>query len=187
MLNNANNALLFLVDTVLSLYIIVVLLRVILQLVHADFRNPVSQFVWQTTRTPVNVLRQVIPRWRNWDVPALVFALILAYILIQIDLALGAPGFGPQLLASVAWAILKLATLLCNLYFFTILIQALMSWISPNQYTPATAILFTINEPLLRPVRRVLPSIAGLDLSPLVVVVVLEVISRLLPLPGLFR
>ncbi|WP_423823399.1 YggT family protein [Salinisphaera sp. SPP-AMP-43] len=187
MINNTNNALLFLVDTVLSLYILVVLLRVILQLVHADFRNPVSQFVWQTTRTPVNLLRAVIPRWRNWDVPALVFALILSYILIQIDLALGAPGFGPQLLPSVAWALLKLATLVCNLYFFTLIIQAVMSWISPNQYSPATAILFTINEPLLRPVRNVIPAIGGLDLSPLVVIIALQVFSRLLPLPGLFR
>ncbi|HET7315104.1 YggT family protein [Salinisphaera sp.] len=187
MINNANNALLFLVDTVLSLYIIVVLLRVILQLVHADFMNPVSQFVWQTTRMPVNVLRHAIPRWRNWDVPALVFGLILSYILIQIDLALGAPGFGPQLLPSVAWAILKMITLACDLYFFTILIQALLSWISPNRYTPATAILFTINEPLLRPVRGVIPTIGGLDLSPLVVIIALEVVSRLLPLPGLFR
>lgn len=187
MINHANHALLFLVDTVLSLYIIVVLLRVILQLVHADFRNPVSQFVWQTTRLPVNLLRAVIPRWRNWDIPALVFGLILCYILIQIDLALGAPGFGPQLLPSIAWAILKLLTLVCNLYFFTILIQALMSWISPNQYSPATAILFSVNEPLLRPVRGVIPTIGGLDLSPLVVIIALEVVSRLLPLPGLFR
>lgn len=187
MTDNANTALLFLVDTVLSLYILVVLLRVILQLVHADFHNPVSQFVWQTTRMPVNLLRAVIPRWRNWDIPALGFGLILSYILIQIDLALGAPGFGPQLLPSVAWAILKMITLACNLYFFTILIQALMSWISPNQYSPVTAILFTINEPLLRPVRGVIPTIAGIDLSPLVVIIGLEVISRLLPLPGLFR
>lgn len=187
MLGNPNGALLFLVDTVLSLYILVVLLRVIFQLVHVDFHNPISQFVWHTTRTPVNVMRHAIPRWRNWDLPALVFALILSYVLIQIDLALGAPGFGPQLLASVAWAILKLVTLLCNLYFFTLIVQAIMSWIAPQQYSPATAILFALNEPLLRPVRRVLPAIAGLDLSPLVVIIALQLLSRLLPLPGLFR
>ncbi|MDA3942785.1 MAG: YggT family protein [Bacteroidetes bacterium] len=187
MLSNTNNALLFLVDTVLSLYIVVVLLRVILQLVHADFRNPISQFVWQITRMPVNFLRRAIPRWRNVDVPALLFALMLCYILIQIDLALAAPGFGPQWLMAIAWAILKAAVLLCNFYFMTILIQAIMSWISPNQYSPATALLFTINEPLLRPVRNFLPVLGGLDLSPLVVIIALQVVSRLLPLPGLFR
>jgi len=187
MMANTNNALLFLVDTVLSLYILVVLLRVILQLVHADFMNPVSQFVWQITRAPVNFLRNVIPRYRNWDMPALVFVFILCYGLIEAILALGAPGYGPQFIPAVAWAILKAATLLCNLYFFTLIIQAVMSWFSPNQYSPATAILFTINEPLLRPVRRVIPSFSGIDLSPLVVIIGLQLVSRLLPLPGLFR
>lgn len=187
MISHANNALLFLIDTVLSLYILVVLLRIILQLVHADFRNPISQFVWRITRLPVNYLRSVIPRWSNFDLPAAVFAFILTYLLIQADLALGAPGFGPQLLPSIGWAVLKLITLVCNLYFFTIIIQALMSWFSHNQYSPATAVLHTINEPLLRPVRNILPTIGGLDLSPVPVIIGLELISRLLPLPGLFR
>jgi len=187
MLSNTNNALLFLIDTVMSLYIIIVVLRVILQMVHADFRNPISQFVWQITRVPVNFLRKIIPRWRNVDLPAVVFALILCYILIQIDLFLVAPEFGPQLLPAIAWAVLKAAVLVCNFYFMTVLIQAIMSWISPNQHSPATALLFTINEPLLRPVRNTLPAIGGLDLSPLVVIIVLQVVSRLLPLPALFR
>lgn len=187
MMQHANSALLFLVNTLLSLYILVVLLRVILQLVHADFRNPISQFVWRVTRTPVNFLRRLIPRWHNWDVPALVFALILSYLLIQADLALGAPGFGQQPIMSLAWAVMKMITLVCNLYFFTIIIQAVMSWFAPNQNSPATAILFAINEPLLRPVRGVIPAIGGLDLSPVVVIIAVEIISLLLPLPGLFR
>lgn len=187
MLSNTNNALLFLVDTVLSLYIVVVLLRVILQLVHADFRNPISQFVWHATRVPVNFLRRVIPRWHNIDVPAVLFALVLCYVLIEIDLALAAPEFGPQLLPAVAWAVLKAAVLLCNFYFMTILVQAIMSWVSPNQYSAATALLHTVNDPLLRPVRNILPALGGIDLSPLVVIIALQVVSRLLPLPGLFR
>ncbi|MES1925781.1 hypothetical protein T31B1_10658 [Salinisphaera sp. T31B1] len=187
MLGHANNALLFLVDTVFALYIVVVLLRVILQLVHADFRNPISQFVWRFTATPVGLIGRLVPRWRNLDVPALVFAIALCFINIEIDLALAAPGFGAQPAMAVVWAVLKAGVLICNFYFFTILIQALMSWISPNQYSPATAMLFTINEPLLRPVRNILPPLGGLDLSPLVVIIGLQVISRLLPLPGLFR
>ncbi len=184
---NANNALLFLVDTLFSLYIVVLLLRVMLQLVHADFRNPISQFVWKATATPVGLIGRVIPRWRNVDLPALVFALALCFINIQIDLALAAPGFGAQPVLALWWAVLKAGVLVCNFYFFTILIQALMSWISPGQYSPATAMLWTINEPLLRPIRNVMPPLGGLDLSPLVVIIGLQVISRLLPLPGLFR
>ncbi|GAB3678769.1 YggT family protein [Salinisphaera aquimarina] len=185
--NNANDALLFLVDTVLALYIVVVLLRALLQLVHADFRNPISQFVWRATAMPVGFLARVIPRWRNVDVPALVFAVALCFLNIEIDLALAAPGFGAQPLMALWWAVLKAGVLVCNFYFFTILIQAIMSWVSPGQYSPATALLVTINEPLLRPVRNTLPAMGGLDLSPLVVIIGLQVVSRLLPLPGLFR
>lgn len=184
---NANNALLFLVDTVIALYTAVVLLRVILQLVHADFRNPISQFVWQATRMPVGMAGRLIPRWRNLDVPALVFAVVLCLINIQVDLWLAAPEFGGQPLLTLWWAVLKTGVLICNFYFFTILVQALMSWIAPNQYSPAAAMLFTVNEPLLRPVRQYMPSLGGLDLSPLVVIIGLQVVSRLLPLPGLFR
>lgn len=187
MVNNANNALLFLVDTVFALYIVVILLRALLQWVHADFRNPISQFVWRATAVPVGFLARFVPRWRNLDIPALVFAVALCFVNIQIDLALAAPGFGAQPLLALWWAVLKSGVLLCNFYFFTILIQALMSWISPGQYSPATALLWTINEPLLRPVRNIIPPLGGLDLSPLAIIIGLQVVSRLLPLPGLFR
>ncbi len=187
MYDNANNALLFLVDTVFALYIIVVLLRILLQLTHADYRNPVTQFVWRATAPPVDFLALGIPRWRNVDIPAMVFVVVLCFINIEIDLFLGAMNWSGQPLMALWWAVLKALVLVCNLYFFTILIQALMSWLSPGQYSPATAVLWTINEPVLRPVRNRLPLIAGLDLSPLVVIILIQVVSRLLPLPGLFR
>lgn len=184
---HSSNALLFLVDTVFAMYITVVLLRVMLPLVHADFRNPISQFIWRATSTPVGYISRVVPRWRNIDVPALVFALALCFINIQIDMALVSAAFAASPLLVILWALLKIGVLICNFFTFSILIQALMSWISPNQYSPATALLFTVNEPLLRPVRSRMPALGGLDLSPLVVILALQVISRLLPLPGLFR
>ncbi len=187
MYDNANNALLFLIDTVFALYIIVVLLRILLQLTHADFRNPVSQFVWQATGPPVGLLARGIPRWRNFDVPAAVFVVLLCFINIEIDLWLNALDLSAQPAMALWWAVLKALVLVCNLYFFTILIQALMSWLSPGQHSPATAVLWSINEPVLRPVRSRLPTIGGLDLSPLVVIILIQVVSRLLPLPGLFR
>lgn len=184
---NPTNALLFLIDTVFALYIIVVLLRALLQWVHADFRNPISQFVWRATALPVGFLARGIPRWRNLDIPAVVLAVALCFVNIEIDLLLAAPEFGAQPMLALWWSVLKALVLVCNFYFFTILIQALMSWISPGQYSPATALLWTINEPLLRPVRNIMPPLGGLDLSPLVVIIGLQVVSRLLPLPGLLR
>lgn len=187
MYDNANQALLFLIDTVFALYIIVVLLRALLQLSHTDFYNPISQFVQQATDAPVALLAYVVPRWRNVDIPAIVFALILCFINIELDLLLHPLDMGGQPLAALGWSVLKALVLLCNLFTFTILIQALATWLAPGTHSPATAVLWSVNEPLLRPVRNYIPPVGGLDISPLIVIIALQVVSRLLPLPGVFR
>lgn len=187
MYDNANDALLFLVDTLFALYIIVVLLRLLLQYTHADFYNPISQFVWQVTRLPVDLLARATPRWGRFDTAAALFVLVLCFLNIQADIWLHPLDIRAQPLMSLWWSVLKAAVLLCNLYFFTILVQVLVSWLSPGSHSPATAVLWSLNEPLLRPIRQYLPPIGGLDISPLVVMIGLQVVSRLLPLPGLFR
>lgn len=187
MYSHANQALLFLVDTVFTLYTIVVIARVLLQATHAPFNNPVSQFVYRVTQYPVKFLAKGIPRWRGLDVPAIVFTVILCFINIEIDLLITPFSVNAQPLLPLWWAILKTIIVVCDLYFFTILVQALLSWLRPNQYSPATAVLWNLNEPLLRPVRSRMPTIAGLDLSPVVILIALQVISLLLPLPPLFR
>lgn len=191
MLDNALRALVFVIETLASLYALVVLLRVLLQLVHANFYNPVSQFVWQATRIPVGWVSALIPRRGNLDIPALVLALIICYLCIEAVLALGAAMQGVPIdiaqlrpASALAWAVFKAIVLVCNLYTVTILIQVLVSWLAPRQYSSATVLLHTLNEPLLHPVRTRVPPIGGLDLSPLVVIIVLQVISILLPLPG---
>lgn len=180
---NASNALLFLLDTLFMLYVIVLLVRVLLQLTHAPFHNPISQLVWRVTARPVAILAMGIPRWRNIDIPAVVLAILLCLLNIELGLLLTPGSAGIPILAAVGFAVLKLVRLLCNLYFFTILVEALMSWLSSARYSPAAAILTTLNAPLLRPVRRRLPSIAGLDLSPLVVLIALQVVIVLLQPP----
>lgn len=194
MLGNGLRALIFIVDTLLSLYALVVLLRVLLQLVHANFYNPLSQFVWQATRVPVRWIGNLIPRRASLDVPALILALVICYVDIEVILALTASMRGlsvdwAQLRPAVAlaWAVFKVVELVCNLFTFTILIQALLSWLAPQQHSPATALMRTLNEPLLRPVRTYMPPLGGIDLSPLVVILVLQVINILLPLPGVLH
>ncbi|MDN5862204.1 MAG: YggT family protein [Salinisphaera sp.] len=179
------NALLFLIDTLFALYIIALLLRALLQITHADFYNPVSQFIWRVTRAPVDLLTKLIPRWRNIDLAALVLVLLLCFANIELKLWLVQTAASAPLAAW--WALLKAAALLCNLFTFTILIQALASWLAPTTHSPATAVLWSVNEPLLGPVRRWVPPIGGLDISPLIVIIALQVVSRLLPLPGLLR
>jgi YggT family protein len=85
------------------------------------------------------------------------------------------------------YAVLKLIVMALNLYTFALVIQAILSWVGPGVNNPAGSILWSINEPLLRPVRRVIPPFSGLDLSPLVVIVLLQFLKLLVPMPGIFR
>lgn len=182
---NASNAALFLVTTLFDLTLWLFLLRVILQWVRADFYNPISQLIWKATRYPTDWMRRYIPNARNINTAAalLVGVIAVAYIYVVV----GMLGFSVSPLSAGWFALLKLAVVTVNLYTFTIFVQALLSWLGPGVSNPATNILWSMNEPVLRPARRILPPISGLDLSPLLVILLLQVLNRLLPLPGVFR
>jgi len=177
---NSTNALFFLVSTLFELYMGLLLLRVILQWVRADFYNPLSQFIWKVTNPPVLPLRKLVPRWKNLDTAALFVLLLVAVIYI---LVLGWL-FGVKVpLWSLGWvALLKCLSLTTQVYFFSLFIQAILSWLGPGVNNPSANILFSMNEPLLRLVRRYIPPVSGFDLSPLVVMLALQVINKLLPL-----
>lgn len=181
---NVTSGLLFLVDTLLSLYAMVVLLRFLLQMVRADFYNPLSQFVVRATNPLLRPLRKVIPGVWGIDFAAL----LLTYLIMLLTVALLAAiaGASLPLLALLGYALLKTMLLVIHLYFFTILVQVILSWVSPG-WSPVAAVLYTINAPLLRPVQKILPSMGGLDLSPLLVIILLQFVSFLIPLPGIFR
>ncbi|WP_020650497.1 YggT family protein [Solimonas variicoloris] len=182
---NAANALLFLVTTLFDLALWIYLLRVLLQWSRADFYNPISQAIWKATRYPNDWLRPYLPTVRNINLAAALTLAVLAVIYIYVVIGVLGFSLGP---ASVLWyAALKLVVLTVNLYTFTIFVQAILSWLGPGVNNPASNILWSLNEPLLRPVRRFLPPMSGLDLSPLVVILLLQVLNRLLPLPGAFR
>jgi YggT family protein len=181
---NANNAIFFLVTTLFDLAMWLQLLRILLQWVRADF-HPMSQLVWQATRYPTDWLRTVIPRWRRLDSAALLVLIALALLYVYSVAAL--LGFGMGALSALWYAALKVLVLAVNLYTFTLFVQAILSWLGPGVNNPASNVLWSLNEPMLRPVRRFVPPVAGLDLAPLLVMLLLQVVARLIPLPGLFR
>src|SRR5688572_19163693 len=131
---NLGNPLIFLIDTLFCLYALVLLLRFILQAVRADFYNPVSQFVWQVTNRPMGLAQRVVPRWRYYDLAALILALLLMAIDITILTVLMRVTITP--LALLLWSVIKLVSLTLNLYFFSILVQVIMSWVNPGRPTP---------------------------------------------------
>jgi YggT family protein len=182
---NASNALFYLVTTIFNLLLWVWMLRVILQAVRADFYNPVSQVIWRITRYPTDPLRRVLPPWRNLNVAAALVLLVLAIAYIYAAAAL--LGGRLSFVDVLAQAVFKLMVLAVNLYTFSVFVQAILSWLGPGVNNPASNILWSMNEPLLRPVRRFVPPLAGLDLSPLIVILVLQLLDRLIPLNGAFR
>jgi len=181
----AGNALFFLVNVLFDLAMGAFLLRVLLQLTKADFYNPLSQLVWKVTNPPTQPLRPLLPRYRNLDSAALLVLYVLAVIYVALIGSWLGAGISP--LAVLWFALLKGVVLVINLYTLSLFVQAILSWMGPGVNNPTANILYSLNEPLLRPVRRFVPLLGGLDLSPLVVMLALQVLIRLVPLPLLFR
>jgi len=172
------NPLVFLVQVIFGLYALVVMLRFLLQLMRADFYNPLSQFIVKVTSPVLNPLRKVVPSVGGKDTASLV----LAWLVLTIELMLTflILGQGPQPLMSLLMAVPKLLELVINIFLFSILIQVIISWVSPGNYNPAIGVIHSLTEPLLGPARRVIPPIGGIDLSPMAVMIGLYLLQMLL-------
>lgn len=177
----AGNAGAFLVQTLFGLYIAAVMLRFLLAVSRADFYNPVSQFLVKVTNPPLLPLRRIIPSVKGIDLAALVLMLVLQAVELMLAGAIRGVGFHPAGLTVLSLA--ELLSLLFQIYFFTILIQVILSWVSPGAHNPVIGLLYGINEPLLSRARRILPPIHGFDLSPIVVMIFLQLLAILLVAP----
>jgi YggT family protein len=170
-----------LIQTVFGLYVLAVMLRLLLQWVRADFYNPLSQFIVKITNPPLRPLRRVIPGWGGIDLASvlLLIALQMAEIFL-VNLTLGrAFGVIGLFIASIG----ELLGLLINVFMGAILIQVILSWVAPGNYNPLVGLVHKIADPVLAPARRIIPPISGIDLSPLVVLVVLQLLKILLVAP----
>ena len=168
----------FLVQVLFGLYATLVVLRFLLQLMRADFYNPVSQFIVKATKPLLNPLRRVIPGVSGMDIASLVLAWLVLGVQQVAILALA--GAGLQIAAAALLAIPELISLIINIFLFAILIQVIISWINPGSYNPVLSLIHSLTEPLLAPVRRRMPDMGGLDLSPMVVIIGLVVLEMLL-------
>jgi YggT family protein len=166
-----------LVEVVFGLYLLAVLLRFLFQLARADFYNPISQFLVAFTNPLLKPLRRLIPGLYGIDLASLVLLLVLKCIELYLLLLLG--GVAVQWLPIVAAATVDLLRLTLNVYFFAILIRVILSWFMPYgiHQNPAGSLLVSLTEPLLRPARRLIPPIGGLDLSPIAVIVILQLMQ----------
>lgn len=161
-----------------TFYLTIVLLRFLLQLARADFYNPISQFVVKITNPLLRPLRKVVPGWGGIDGAALVLAIIIqaiTFFLILIALNGGIPAINP--LTLLVWAVLNVLALVVKIYFWSVIAVVVVSWIAPGSSHPAIQLVAQITEPIMRPIRNVIPSMGGLDLSPIAVFLILQVIT----------
>ena len=175
------NASAYLIDAVSTVILVLVILRFLLQLARADFYNPASQFIVKFTNPLLKPLRRIIPGWGGIDVASVVVLLIVqALALLLTFLAIG-KSIHPSALMMLTVA--ELLSLVLNCYLMTILIQVILSWVGPQHYNPLTTLLYSLNEPVLRPARRLIPPISGIDFSPLIVLIVIQLAKILVVAP----
>ncbi|WP_192459147.1 YggT family protein [Musicola keenii] len=167
----------FLAKTLIDLYVMVLLLRIWMQWAHSDFYNPLAQFVVKLTQPVVVPLRRIIPSLGPIDSASLLLAFLLTtlkyplLLLIQV----GALALSP---INLLVGLLVLIKSTGYLVFWVIIVRSLMSWISQGR-SPVDYMLYQLTEPLMSPVRRILPSTGGLDFSPMVVILLLYLLNYL--------
>ncbi len=164
------------INTLFGLYLLVVILRFLLQLVRADFYNPISQFIVKATNPPLIPLRKMIPGWGGIDIASLVLALLVQAIAIVLILLLN--GIQPPLQVAL-WAAIGVLSLILKVYFWGLLITVIASWIAPNSYNPALILINQILEPAMKPIRKMMPDMGGLDISPIIMFLGIQVLEIL--------
>ncbi len=167
----------FLVKTVIDIYVMLLLLRIWMQWVRSDFYNPFSQFVVKMTQPVVGPLRRIIPSWGSFDSASF----LLAFLLMTVKCSLLLMIQGGSLTLHSYTLLLGMLALLKSmgyLVFWTMIVRVLMSWISHGN-GPMDAVLYQLTEPLMSPLRRIIPVVAGIDFTTTVVILILYLLNYL--------
>ena len=182
---NVTQALVFVVNAVAQLYLFVLLLRILLPWLGADYRNPITQAILKITSPVVVPLRRIIPPVGRVDTATVLVAFIIQYLLILLILLIFGKTAGIGAIALTAFV--DLVLLMLRLFVFAIIIRVILSWISPGGYNPALAIIHALTDRVLLPFRRIIPPLGGLDLSPLFAIILITavtiVVAGFKPLP----
>lgn len=177
-MSGLNEAFIYILQTLGQLYLMVALLRFILQLVRADFYNPLCQFTVKATQPLLAPIRRVIPSVAGIDLAGLVLVLVLQFLLIIAVLSLaGVPAL--QILPNiVAWTFISVASLFLKIFFYALIISVILSWVAPGSSNPGAQLTYQICEPMLAPIRKIMPDLGGIDLSPIFAFITINLLER---------
>lgn len=162
----------FLVDTLFTFFVFLLLARFHFQWLRVPFHNPAGEFVLVATSWLVMPVRRVIPGLRGYDIPTFLLAWVLQTMNESIKILI--VGGEPRIVAIIAVAFVDLVRYSIYLLVFAVLVQAILSWV--RTYSPFSPVLEAMTRPFLRPFRKFIPPLGGFDLSPLVLLVVLQVV-----------
>lgn len=175
----------YIIRTIGSLYLLLVLLRFLFQLVRADFYNPISQTIAKATNPLLLPLRKVIPGFYGIDFASLVLGLLVQALVIQVIFFIAGHGFiGPLYL--LVWSLVGILASFANIYFWGLIIVIIASWIAPFSQNPGLVLVRQVIEPVMAPLRKVIPPLGVIDLSPIVAFMILNVINYYL-IPAIAR
>ena len=185
--------LMLIINTLFDIYILLVLLRFLLQMLRVDFYNPVSQFIVRLTTPPLHLLRRFIPALGGQDTASIVLCLSLIYAKFMMMRLLSIPAvhiggvMAPIGAASFAGlfvlCIADLVALTITVFLGAIIIQVVISWVSPGNYNPVIGLVNRIADPILKPIRKFIPPLGGIDLTPLFASLLLLVVKMLIVPP----
>jgi len=173
-------AIYFIVETLIGLYQVLLLLRLLMQLTRADFRNPIGRGIVQLTDPVIMPLRRALPPMGKIDSASLVAIIIVAALKFWLLRLLIGFGFPDPFFVLRAVA-LDLLRLVLKTYLISIILNAILSFVAPGNYSPAQSILTALCNPVLNPIRRVIPAVAGLDLSPLWACIAIQALLLIIP------
>ena len=165
----------FLIQSIATIYLVIVLLRFLLQLCRADFFNPVSQFAHRATAPLLLPLRKLFPAWQNFDFASLILALLLQWLAIQLTASLNGNAL-INVFYVLWWGTLGILSMLINIYIYGLLAAIILSWVAPHNPHPAVSLLWQLMEPVMAPFRKIVPNLGGRDLSKILVFLVLNML-----------
>jgi YggT family protein len=170
-----------LINFAFGVLVSLVVVRVLLQLVRANFYNPICQMLYKLTNPVLMPVHRLIPNWRNLDIAGVLLAWLLSAIKVALLYAMF--GVGLRIAGLVVMALADLVDFVLLLYLALILVRVLLSFISVERSNPIVPLVIQLTEPLLRPIRRRVPAMGGLDFSPAIVMLAIALMRVLLVAP----
>lgn len=168
----------FLIEILFGLLILAVMLRFLLQLVQANPYNQIAQTLVRLTQPVLAPVRRLLPSGRRVDTASIVLMVVLQFVSLALLMLIAGRGLNPAFLLVLSLA--ELINLLLNVFLFAIIIRVILSWVNPGAQHPGIELIDNITEPVMAPARRLIPAMGGLDLSPILVIIGIQLLKMLL-------